>query len=184
LLDLRSGIEMPTRAAYILYYIILYYVCCTLGWGNILMVDKWNAVFRTTTTTGPIISLVHTTPSNYKLPEIMTGCMTVSTNVTAQHFILVHQDNVMFMCRKPALSFIQVKSIALQRGRSTPKSIQLQRLVARTILRWEGSTDTQTSMLPGKSRKRNVRSKSWWFTRSCNSHYVSHFAAFFIVVGT
>ena len=28
----------------------------------------------------------------------------------------------------------------------------------------------------------NVRSKIWWFTKICNSHYVSHFAAFFIVV--
>ena len=34
------------------------------------------------------------------------------------------------------------------------------------------------------TRKRNLRSKIWWFTEFCNSHYVSHFAAFFIVVGT
>ena len=46
---------------------------------------------------------------------------------------------------------------------------------------WERFTDTQTNMLP--EWKRNVRSKFEWFTRSCNSHYVSHFAAFFIVVG-
>ena len=32
------------------------------------------------------------------------------------------------------------------------------------------------------TRKCNVRSKIWWFTKICNSHYVSHFAAFFIVV--
>ena len=32
-------------------------------------------------------------------------------------------------------------------------------------------------------RQCNVRSKIWWFTRICRSHYVSHFAAFFIVVG-
>ena len=44
--------------------------------------------------------------------------------------------------------------------------------------------DTPTSMLPGISRKRKVRSKVWWFTGFCNSHYVSHFAAFFIDVGT
>ena len=31
------------------------------------------------------------------------------------------------------------------------------------------------------TRKRNLRSKIWWFTVFCNSHYVSHFAAFFIV---
>ena len=30
----------------------------------------------------------------------------------------------------------------------------------------------------------NLRSKIWWFTEFCNSHYVSHFAAFFIVTRT
>ena len=30
----------------------------------------------------------------------------------------------------------------------------------------------------------NVRSKIWWFTLSCNSHYISRFAAFFIVTRT
>ena len=44
-----------------------------------------------------------------------------------------------------------------------------------------GWADTPTSMLPGISRKRKMRSKFWWFTGFCNSHYVSHFAAFFIV---
>ena len=38
-------------------------------------------------------------------------------------------------------------------------------------------------MLPESFWERNVRSKFWWFTRFCNSYYVSHFAAFFIVVG-
>ena len=46
-----------------------------------------------------------------------------------------------------------------------------------------GWADTPTSMLPGISRKRKMRSKFWWFTGFCNSHYVSHFAAFFIDVG-
>ena len=49
---------------------------------------------------------------------------------------------------------------------------------------WGGFRNTQISMLLGMTQKRNVRSKFWWFTRSCNSHYVSHFAAFFIVVGS
>ena len=31
------------------------------------------------------------------------------------------------------------------------------------------------------TRKRNLRSKFWWLTEFCNSHYVSHVAAFFIV---
>ena len=48
----------------------------------------------------------------------------------------------------------------------------------------EGFTDTQPTMPPGNSWQRNVRSKFWWFSRSCNSHYVSHFAAFFIIVET
>ena len=37
---------------------------------------------------------------------------------------------------------------------------------------------------PRNTRKRNLRSKIWWFTEFCNSHYVSHFAAFFIVART
>jgi hypothetical protein len=45
-------------------------------------------------------------------------------------------------------------------------------------------TDTQRGVLSGLSRKRNLRSKIWWFTEFCNSHYVSHFAAFFIVTRT
>ena len=44
---------------------------------------------------------------------------------------------------------------------------------------WEVITDTQTGML--LKEKRNMRSKIWWLTEFCNSHYVSHFAAFFIV---
>ena len=34
------------------------------------------------------------------------------------------------------------------------------------------------------TKERNLRSKFWWFTEFCNSHYVSHFAAFFIVART
>jgi len=41
-------------------------------------------------------------------------------------------------------------------------------------------TDTPTDILP---RKCKMRSKFWWLTGFCNSHDVSHFAAFFIVVG-
>ena len=40
-------------------------------------------------------------------------------------------------------------------------------------------TDTPTDILP---RKCKLRSKFWWLTGFCNSHDVSHFAAFFIVV--
>ena len=45
-------------------------------------------------------------------------------------------------------------------------------------------TGTQRGVATGLSRGRNLRSKIWWFTEFCNSHYVSHFAAFFIVAGT
>ena len=37
---------------------------------------------------------------------------------------------------------------------------------------------------PRVTQERNLRSKIWWFTEFCNSHYVSHFAAFFIVART
>ena len=44
-----------------------------------------------------------------------------------------------------------------------------------------GWTDTPTDILPkGKCK---MRSKFWWLTGFCNSHDVSHFTAFFIVVG-
>jgi len=37
---------------------------------------------------------------------------------------------------------------------------------------------------PRRTRERHLRSKIWWFTEFCNSHYISHFAAFFIVART
>jgi hypothetical protein len=46
---------------------------------------------------------------------------------------------------------------------------------------WVWVTDTLTDILPEKCK---MRSKVWWLTGFCNSHDVSHFAAFFIVVGT
>ena len=42
--------------------------------------------------------------------------------------------------------------------------------------------DTKASMLSGVTRKSNMRSTSYWFTESCNSQCLSHFAAPFIVV--
>ena len=55
---------------------------------------------------------------------------------------------------------------------------------SRKTTRWSlFRTDTQRSVVSGLSRDRNLRSKIWWFTEFCNSHYVSHFAAFFIVRG-
>ena len=45
-------------------------------------------------------------------------------------------------------------------------------------------TGTQRGVATGLSQGRNLRSKIWWFTEFCNSHYVSHFAAFFIVTRT
>ena len=42
--------------------------------------------------------------------------------------------------------------------------------------------DTEAGMLSGISRKRSVRSSPYWFTESCNSQCLSHFAAPFIVV--
>ena len=43
-----------------------------------------------------------------------------------------------------------------------------------------GVHDTQTGMPLGIAKGRKVRSKIRWFTEFCNSHYLSHFAAFFI----
>ena len=41
--------------------------------------------------------------------------------------------------------------------------------------------DTEASMLSGISRKRSIRSSPYWFTESCNSQCLSHFAVPFIV---
>lgn len=43
--------------------------------------------------------------------------------------------------------------------------------------------DPQTSVL-ALADERRVRSKIRWFAESCESHYVSHVAAFFIVART
>ena len=45
-------------------------------------------------------------------------------------------------------------------------------------------TDTQTSILLSHPQECNLRSRFWWFAQFCNSHYVSHFAALFIIIGT
>jgi hypothetical protein len=46
-----------------------------------------------------------------------------------------------------------------------------------SVLSWkQHSTRHATTLLS----QRNLRSKVRWFTELCNSHYVSHFAAFFI----
>ena len=46
----------------------------------------------------------------------------------------------------------------------------------------EKKVDTEAGMLSGISRKRSMRSRSYWFTEFCNSQCLSHFAAPFIVV--
>ena len=46
----------------------------------------------------------------------------------------------------------------------------------------EKTKDTEANMLSRITRKSNVRSTLCWFTESCNSQCLSHFAAPFIVV--
>ena len=46
----------------------------------------------------------------------------------------------------------------------------------------EKTKDTEVNMLSGITRKSNMRSTFCWFTESCNSQCLSHFAAPFIVV--
>jgi hypothetical protein len=49
---------------------------------------------------------------------------------------------------------------------------------------WEELNRYWERRAPRATQERNLRSKIWWFTEFCNSHYVSHFAAFFIVART
>ena len=60
------------------------------------------------------------------------------------------------------------------------RTLNIPLLTQRSLFR----TDTQRGVVTGLSRDRNLCTKIWWFTEFCNSHYVSHFAAFFIVTGT
>ena len=46
-----------------------------------------------------------------------------------------------------------------------------------------GFTDTQPSILPGIFLVMQCAFKILMIPKSCNSYYISHFAAFFIVVG-
>ena len=48
----------------------------------------------------------------------------------------------------------------------------------RTLLR-RVVNDTEGNVV-SVSKDRHLRSKIWWFTEFCNSHYISRFAAFFI----
>ena len=50
-----------------------------------------------------------------------------------------------------------------------------------TLLRWWEYCRFSNRHTLRNTRKCNVRSKIRWFTEFCNSHYLSHFAAFFIV---
>lgn len=47
---------------------------------------------------------------------------------------------------------------------------------------WFPNTLKQTCW--GSTHQRHLRSKIWWLVEFCNSHCVSHFAAFFIVMRT
>ena len=81
------------------------------------------------------------------------------------------------------LGSIPLKTI--QTFTRSERSISQRRSGVESITLWSlFGTDTQRGVLTGLSRERNLRSKIWWFTEFCNSHYVSHFAAFFIVTGT
>ena len=85
-----------------------------------------------------------------------------------------------------AFQVLSRKALNFRRGRKVFTFLSQSQSPTQFITRrigWVGFADTQISILPGVSRKCNVRSKIWWFTKICNSHYVSHFAAFFIVVG-
>ena len=87
-----------------------------------------------------------------------------------------------------AFQVLSRKALNFRRGRkvftfSPNPRVQRNTTNVTMYIGWVGFADTQISILPGISRKCNVRSKIWWFTKICRSHYVSHFAAFFIVVG-
>ena len=67
---------------------------------------------------------------------------------------------------------------------SEPRRCQLRSPSPRTrIGEVRDEADAEADMPLAEASRRNMRSKIRWFTEFCNSHYVSHFAAFFIVTG-
>ena len=122
-------------------------------------------------------------------------------------------ERILTVCFQPpvwvwALWDLPYREIHRSEGNFMPTNLQAgltplwSLLEGRIVLKWHDSensgtwrsvshtrwrlfkTGTQRGVLSGLSRERNLRSKIWWFTEFCNSHYVSHFAAFFIVAGT
>ena len=72
------------------------------------------------------------------------------------------------------------KHTIVRMSNCTKRKITGEMLCAINALNWGCSHSDKHAHW--KTSRRNVRSKIWWFTRFCNSSYVSHFAAFFIVV--
>ena len=101
----------------------------------------------------------------------------LSTPPQRQALLKAHVQQVQTGRRKT--SFPQVLKVTLLQKNSKEKH---SKMPFRTQPEGSG-TDTQRGVLSGKW-ERNLRSKTWWFTEFCNSHYVSHFAAFFIVART
>lgn len=84
-------------------------------------------------------------------------------------------DHTLLQYGSPWLSLRRLAARALPDKSQCPTEAFPKRKVHR-----EERTDTQRGVLPGISRKRHLRSKIWWFTEFCNSHYISRFVAFFI----
>ena len=111
-----------------------------------------------------------------------------------QHMLVSIESKFMGMhVDLPSLILLQTNNVDIfTSGTSTNHWLNLDDAVFKSWhirqshVRWElllGEHDTQTGMLSRNTSERKMRSKIWWFTEFCNSHYLSHFAAFFIVAG-
>ena len=75
--------------------------------------------------------------------------------------------------KRPALFIVHYQKLPFLESSSTCACCALH-ATCTLFVKWCPQTD-----MPSE-RRRNLRSKIRWFTKFCNSHYLSHFAAFFI----
>ena len=113
----------------------------------------------------------------------------LSHNTEVSHYSMSFITN--YLASSPNLNILmrsKTHQNAKLRTHSLTQSSQLPQwntmITGQTTLRASGENRHSNRHAPRNTRKRNMRSKIWWFTEFCNSHYVSHFAAFFIVART
>ena len=121
--------------------------------------------------------LSHNTEVSHYSMSFITNYLASSPNLNT----LMHPRSLQTQTHQNA----KLRTHSLTQSSQLPPCIRKYTVIAsQTTLRASGENRHSNRHAPRNTRKRNMRSKIWWFTEFCNSHYVSHFAAFFIVART